>query len=424
MIKFLIKGLIRDKSRSLFPVLMVAAGVSMTVLLQAWISGAFDGMYETAAFFDTGHVKIVTRAYKEEEDKSPNDLGIIDLQKTLNTLNENYPDIIWTPRTRFGGLLDIPDEKGETKAQGPVMGLGIDLFSKDTPEKRILNLEGAIIEGKYPSKPGEILISADFAEKLDVKVGERATLIGSTVMGAMAIHNFVVSGTIRFGVMAMDRGAIVADISDVQHMLDMPDSTGEILGFKKELVYFDEEMKSLRADFNAKYTDEEDEYSLKAFALTDKKFYGEYFEIGKKFGGFISFIFICAMGIVLWNAGLLNGIRRYGEIGIRIAVGESKNMLYLRMVIESVCVGIAGSILGTIIGISFSYYLQVHGFDISGMMQKSTVLLQNVMRAKVTPACFYIGFIPGVIASVVGTMFAGIGIYRRQTSQLFKELEV
>jgi putative ABC transport system permease protein len=31
---------------------------------------------------------------------------------------------------------------------------------------------------------------------------------------------------------------------------------------------------------------------------------------------------------------------------------------------------------------------------------------------------------PGLIAPLLGTMAAGIGIYRRQTSQLFKELEV
>lgn len=424
MIRFLIKGLFRDKSRSLFPVLMVAAGVSITVLLYAWMAGAFGSLMDTIAFFDTGHIKIVTRAYKEEEDQVPNDLAIIELDKTLENLKSEYPEYIWTPRTKFGGLLDIPDEFGETKAQGPVFGLGVDLFSQDTPEKRILHIEEAIVEGRYPSKPGEILISADFAETLGVKIGERATLISSTVMGAMAVHNFIISGTVHFGIMAMDKGAIIADISDIQYILDMPDSTGEILGFRNDLIYFDEETKTLRKDFNKKYTDKEDEYSLEASAFSDTTFIGQYLELAESMGAIISFIFICAMGIVLWNAGLLNGIRRYGEIGIRIAMGESKNMLYLRMIIESLCIGIAGSILGTIIGLIFSYYLQVHGFDISTMMQKSTMLMQNVMKAKVTPQCFYVGFIPGVIASVVGTMFAGIGIYRRQTARLFKELEV
>ncbi len=58
------------------------------------------------------------------------------------------------------------------------------------------------------------------------------------------------------------------------------------------------------------------------------------------------------------------------------------------------------------------------------MMQKSSIMISSVIRAKVSPTSYYIGFLPGVFASVLGTVFAGIGIYRRQTSQLFKELEV
>jgi putative ABC transport system permease protein len=39
MIKFLIKGLIRDKSRSRLPVIVVAIGVMLTVFLHAYITG-------------------------------------------------------------------------------------------------------------------------------------------------------------------------------------------------------------------------------------------------------------------------------------------------------------------------------------------------------------------------------------------------
>ncbi len=424
MIRFLIKGLLRDRSRSLFPVLMVSAGVFITVFFRAWTNGAFDMFFETAAFFDTGHIKITTQAYKEEEDMMPNDLAVVDLKNTIENLRKEYKGYIWTPRTKFGGLLDVPDDKGETKSQGPVFGMGIDLFSPDSPEKQILNMENALVEGEIPSKPGEILISAEFAGELGLKVGDKATLIGSTVMGAMAVQNFVVSGTVHFGIMAMDKGTIIADISDIQYLLDMPDSSGEILGFRSDLNYFDDETKAMRDDFNGRYFDADDDFSLVANALSDKSGLAYYIEVGDKYEAITTFIFICAMGLVLWTSGLLNGIRRYGEIGIRLAMGESKHMLYLRMIMESLVIGLAGSVLGTALGLIAGYYLQVHGIDISGMMQKSTVLMQNVVRAKITFECFYIGFIPGVIASVIGTMFAGIGIYRRQTSQLFKELDV
>ena len=94
------------------------------------------------------------------------------------------------------------------------------------------------------------------------------------------------------------------------------------------------------------------------------------------------------------------------------------------MVLESVMVGIAGSIIGTAIGLGVSYYMQVKGLDISSMMRNSTMISAGTMRAHVTWLSYVLGFLPGLFAPILGTLFAGVGIYRRQTSQLFKELEV
>jgi putative ABC transport system permease protein len=46
-----------------------------------------------------------------------------------------------------------------------------------------------------------------------------------------------------------------------------------------------------------------------------------------------------------------------------------------------------------------------------------------VFHTRITPTAFFIGFIPGLVSTVIGTMLSGIGIYKRKTAQLFKELE-
>jgi putative ABC transport system permease protein len=56
-------------------------------------------------------------------------------------------------------------------------------------------------------------------------------------------------------------------------------------------------------------------------------------------------------------------------------------------------------------------------------MQGATMMISNVIRARVTPVAAVIGFVPGLLGTVLGTMMAGIGIFKRQTAQLFKELE-
>ena len=64
MIKFLTKGILRDRSRSLFPVLVVMLAVAMIIFFQGFMNGMLNGMFLDSAVVSTGHVKIMTRAYK------------------------------------------------------------------------------------------------------------------------------------------------------------------------------------------------------------------------------------------------------------------------------------------------------------------------------------------------------------------------
>ena len=181
MIKFIFKGILRDKSRSLLPIIVVSLGVFLTVFLSGWINGVFSDMIDMNANFSTGHVKVMTRAYAENQNQIPNDLAILDIDELLETLTEEFPDMEWVARINFGGLLDVPDENGETRAQGPAAGRAVDLFSPNTKEPERLNIENSLVKGTLPTKNGEALISNEFAERFGVNLGDEVTLFGSTI---------------------------------------------------------------------------------------------------------------------------------------------------------------------------------------------------------------------------------------------------
>ena len=111
-------------------------------------------------------------------------------------------------------------------------------------------------------------------------------------------------------------------------------------------------------------------------------------------------------------------------IGVRLAIGEEKGHIYRTMIIESVMIGLVGSVVGTALGLAASYYMQSHGIDIGNLMGSATILFPDVVRAKVTTASYYVGFFPGLLATTLGSMIAGLGVYKRETATLFKELEV
>jgi putative ABC transport system permease protein len=68
--------------------------------------------------------------------------------------------------------------------------------------------------------------------------------------------------------------------------------------------------------------------------------------------------------------------------------------------------------------------MQKYGLNLGFLFQNSSMMISSVYRAQVTTSSYFIGFAPGVFSTVLGTAIAGIGIFKRQTSQLFKELEV
>jgi putative ABC transport system permease protein len=425
MISFILKGIIRDRSRSLLPLLVVAIGVMLAVFMRGYINGIMVDMLEQTAKFNTGHVKVVTKAYEENMDQSPNDLAIMEVSALKAELEESYPEMTWVSRIKFGGLIDVPDENGDTKSQGAAAGMGLDLLSPGSREAERLNLEGSLVRGNLPQAPGEVLLSEEFSRKLKVNPGESVTLIGSTMYGGMAIHNFTLAGTVRFGNTALDKGSVIADIADVQSALTMDDAAGEILGFFGNGYYSDEKADPVLASFNNNFVIPDDEFSPVMLRLRDQEGMDIFVMLSDKMGSIITFIFMVAMSLVLWNAGLLGGLRRYGEIGIRIAIGEEKKHIYRSMITESLIIGLAGTVVGTAVGLGLSWLMQTYGLDISEFTKNATtgIMMPNIVKAKITPPDFYIGLIPGVISTVAGTMLAGIGIFKRNTATLFKELE-
>ena len=424
MIKFIIKGILRDKSKSIIPIAVISVGVMVTVMMSGFLEGIFSDVINQNAKLDTGHVKIMTKPYAENKEQLPNDLALLEINKLIDSLNLNYPDLIWTPRIKFGGIMDVPDASGNTKSQGPGMGLAMSIQNKESGELQRLQLKKSLNKGRLPERSGEIILSDDYATKLNISPGEKITFFGTTMEGSMVFQSFEMTGTVRFGSPLMDKGTFIIDINDAQNMLDMENGTGELLGYFKDNRYDDQKALIISENFNTKFNESKDEYAPMMLTLKDQNGLRESLDMGDAFSGIFIFIFILAMSLVLWNTGLIGGLRRYNEFGIRLALGESKNNVFKLLLIEASVIGTIGSIIGTILGVVFCYYLQEVGIDISEDTANSTIIMPSVMRAYVTPNLFFIGFIPGLFSMLFGTALAGRGIYKRETARLFKELEV
>ena len=391
MMYFLTKGLLRDRSRSLFPVIIITITVAIVIFAIGFMKGSMNSVFQSTAVIISGHEKVVTRAYKEESQMLPNDLALLNVDQIIRNLDKEYPDHFWSPRITFGGLLDMPDKNGETRDQGPVYVLGIDLLKTGSRIIEIWELDKNLVNGRLPKTFNEALIGQKLADKLNITVGDTATYIGTTMHNAFTTYNFTIVGTFDLQKGQADSQMMLVDISGARKALDMENAASEILGFTHSLFYDDDKAVSLRSNYNENYSDSSDIFSPVMMALRDSsQQMGDMVEFVDAFLMIIGTIFLIIVMVVLWNMGLMNGLRRYGEIGLRLAMGESKGVVYRSMIVEAIIIGLTGTMIGTGLGLSIVYYVQENGIDYSEVvatMSTASMVMPNVFYAKVPRIC-------------------------------------
>ncbi len=431
MIRWILTGILRDKTRSVFPFSVVTVGVTLVVFFLGFIDGNFADMLDMTANLDTGHLRFVNKPFYEEEFLNPMDRALAGQKQTGAWLKENSdPRIQWSPRIRWGAIMDIPDEKGETRSQTPVTGMALDLLSPESPEKERLDLQNVLLEGRLPKNPREMLVGYELARDLEVRPGDQATLLGQSFDGGLAADNYTVVGTIKFGVFAMDKKMALIDLADAQESFYMEDMVTDWLGYLPGSVRYKDyarlkqdieaRMPPLLADPPKDWANDDEPIVLSVLDQRNLQSLANVFEVIKKI---LVGIFILLMALVLWNAGVLNVIHRYGELGLWLAMGQTHWKLVAMLGLEALMIGILGSIAGCILGGGIVYYLQEVGIDMGDAFAQTGLMLSDVARGRMSVEAFVLGVIPGLSASVLGSFFATIGLFKRSEAGLFRELE-
>lgn len=431
MIRWILKGILRDKTRSLFPFLVVSVGVTLMIYMFGFMEGIFMGMIDTTAQLDTGHLRLVNKPFYDEEHLVPMDRALAGQAETQAWLQKKSdPRVQWSPRIRWGAILDVPDDQGETRKQTPVRGMALNMIDPQSPERNRLDLEKSVVEGKVPARSGEMLVGYKLAHTLELKVGDTVTVLGQNFDGGMATDNYRVSGLIRFGVTAMDKKMVLIDLADAQRTFYMEDMVTDWLGYLPlgvpytDYVNLKSELQNelqIWAENPPKDWARDDQPIV--LTVLDQRNLGELAYKYELVKAIIVGIFLFLMVLVLWNAGLINGIHRYGEMGLLLALGQTQKNLVVMFAAEAFLIGVLGSLVGCIVGGLWVFYLQEFGLNMGGIFEQTGIMFNDVVRARLSVKAFIYGIVPGVISSVFGNFIANIAVFKRSVANLFRELE-
>ena len=110
-------------------------------------------------------------------------------------------------------------------------------------------------------------------------------------------------------------------------------------------------------------------------------------------------------------------------MGLRLAFGEPHWKVVFNLGMEGFFIGILGTLAGCVLGGSFAWYLQEVGINMGDSFAQSGLMINDIVRARLTTGAFIQGIVPGLFASVAGNLVASMAIFKRSEANLFRELE-
>jgi ABC-type lipoprotein release transport system permease subunit len=346
----------------------IILAMSLSLGLMMWYDGLIDGfnnaIYGNAIRVLGGNIQIHAEGYRAKVDSNPllplaNDTAVV--QAALS-----HPDVISaTRRIQTGGLLSNREGAFGVKI------IGIDPESEAAPiqtgvdaGKPLSLIAQNIKEGEWlAADSGDvILIGRGMADVMDVKVGDRITMVGSDIHKQNRQRTMTVLGIYDIGIPTLERQTAYISLAEAQALFGLDGQSTEIQVNIKRLGEENKVVSALAPalpgyeveSWNKNYPELEIAINNKNGAMN-------------VFG--IIIIAIAAIGIL--NLLLMAVYERTREIGLLGAMGLKPREIATLFVLEGTMIGLVGAAAGIAVGLVINGVSAQVGLDYSSYASMS-----------------------------------------------------
>ncbi len=205
------RNLWRHKQRTILMIATVGVGSLVILVLFGLSDGLVGSMTATQMDWNQGSFQIRTAAYAE--DPSPEQALTPQQVEAAIAALAPLRKVGIAPRMETGGMIRT------AYGTDGVTLRGIDPFK----ESQVTKLDSLVIDGRYIDGEGQVLLSSNLAEDLDIRVGERVVLLALAGEGAES-RAFTVAGLYEPASLDLEKVAMVS-IGDVRAMTGIDGAT-------------------------------------------------------------------------------------------------------------------------------------------------------------------------------------------------------
>ena len=359
-----LRNVFRHARRSVLVVVAIGVAAMTMILLQGLMGGVAEDMKENAFIFTDGEVRVRHEEFDRNEYMNPIHFAVDDYRGVVERLREMDDVRAVSPR--------IPIAAGAFRddRQIGVRGLGVDLDL----EREYQDLDRWVAEGRLP-EPGasEALMGARLAERLEVGVGDHVTFMTQTRTRRSNAFTVDIVGLAAFPAARIEERTFFMPIEQAARYLRMGEAAVEVLvrsesGRSDRLAASVGEMLEAHGPDGAHATTWE-ETSIIAPLVNFVDIWLWIWYV----------IFGALAATVIINTTMMAVRERTGEIGTLSALGMQGRQIIRLFFTEAVYLGVAGTVVGVLVGLGIVAGLGVTGLDLSARMDAADFNVSSII---------------------------------------------
>ncbi|MBZ0098419.1 MAG: FtsX-like permease family protein, partial [Taibaiella sp.] len=370
LFKIAIRNLLRYKRRTLLTASLITIGV-VFVLVFISVSGSFKNMM-IGQITDSmmGHLQVHRRGYVASIENLPLNLNLeTGATGRLEAILDKQTEIeAYSPRIKFGGMFSTFIETTNIRLNG---------VYPERELKTVPLLASRVVEGKKTLEKGEIWMPELLAKGMKVKINDTIVVIATNKDGSVNGKQFKVAGILQSATGPGGRDGYI-HFDDAVEILRMEES--EVSEIAIRLKNFNK-----LHQFNKKLEDllsiELNKEGKPVFESHAWETLSPFFNIAKMIDVMTFFIKLMLVAIVLisiMNVMIMAVYERIREVGTIAAIGTPPGRILNMFVIEGFCLGVAGAIIGNIVGVIFIIILNMLKLTYNFGQQKGMVLQSSI----------------------------------------------
>jgi putative ABC transport system permease protein len=363
LVKISWRNLWRNPRGTLLTALALGLGLALLLISLGLLDGGHEQTIADGVRFGPGHVVIQAKGYQDSgSDELLLPVQVVSrIEEFLQTADMKPVVRGVSPRLLATGLLSSSANSAGVRIMG--------VIPQDEPA--VSFIPQRIVEGTYLSsgKPSGVVIGAELARKLEVKIGSRVVLMTQalrqpeieTKNGAGAEMQSTllrVSGIFHTGLEAVDANIIQLPLPAAQTLLGVPD--GQVTQVALLLQQEGESplvARALRKQLTGAPVE----------VLTWREsipMLAQILGLDHAFNYIMNGVILAMVGLGILNTILMRVLERRYEFGVCKALGLRPRQLAVMVIGESLALTAISLALGLVLGLSVEHYFATSGLDL------------------------------------------------------------